>query len=143
MRKSTNLSLRSNPPKLGPISLNSTKRRFEHKKITKENIQLLLRLQSKSSNYSVKEFNKDRKRKEDIIKNISEFPFKKTHSYKRQLRRSKESKESIEISKTITHFLPKADNNRVWTTINHRNESQMLSHDTDDSKEEIKIEYHK
>mmetsp|Transcript_28186 Transcript_28186/g.32296 ORF Transcript_28186/g.32296 Transcript_28186/m.32296 type:complete len:82 (+) Transcript_28186:71-316(+) len=81
-----------------------------------------MRLQSKNSNYSVKEFSKDRRKKEEIIKNISEFPFKKSSTIKRY-KKLINVKPKFETNPTIQHFIPQTPGFRVSTTLNQRNES--------------------
>ena len=62
---------------------------------------------------------------------------------KRHFKKNKESKDSIEIGKTITHFLPKTPNYRVYTTINQRNESQLVTQGTENSQDDEQIDYHR
>lgn len=54
-------------------------RKRELERITKENYQLLRRLQSKKSNYNAIKWEKDRKAQEKMVRSISEYPLQKEH----------------------------------------------------------------
>jgi hypothetical protein len=56
-------------------SLNRDVRKRELLKITLENQAILKRLQEKTSNYSVTKWEDDFKHKENIMKNMCEYPF--------------------------------------------------------------------
>jgi hypothetical protein len=60
-------------------TLHSNFRKRELERITKENYQILMRLQNKKSNFSTKQWNKERKKQEYLIKSISDFPLQKEH----------------------------------------------------------------
>ena len=68
----------STPGVLGNVSnrrsLNREARRRELIKITKENQQILKRLQNKSANYNVSKWQKEEESRTRILRNICEYP---------------------------------------------------------------------
>lgn len=55
-------------------SLNREARRRELIKITKENQQILKRLQNKQANYNVSKWQRDEENRNKILRNICEYP---------------------------------------------------------------------
>ena len=62
------------PPALNKKSLNRASRKQELLKITLENQAILRRLQDKGSNYNVARWENDFKQRQDMLKNMSEYP---------------------------------------------------------------------
>ena len=60
-------------------TLHSNFRKRELERITKENYQILRRLQSKKSNYSAARWEQDRVEHEYQMRKISDFPLQKEH----------------------------------------------------------------
>lgn len=60
-------------------TLHSNFRKKELERITKENYQILIRLQSKKSNYNAKKWEKERKNQESLMRGISDYPLQKEH----------------------------------------------------------------
>lgn len=80
-------------------------RKRELERITKENYQILRRLQSKKSNYSAVKWEKERKVQEQMVRNISEYPIQKD-----QFSRRKHFSPLPQIRSP--HISPKNDSNR-------------------------------
>ena len=60
-------------------TLHSNFRKRELERITKENYQILRRLQSKKSNYSAAKWEQERAENEYHMRKISDFPLQKEH----------------------------------------------------------------
>lgn len=76
------------PNPVSKKSLNRASRKQELLKITLENQAILRRLQDKSSNYNVARWENEHRQRQDLLKNMSEYPYELERSKKRMFNKS-------------------------------------------------------
>ena len=83
-------------------SLNKTAREKAYMQITRENKALLRRLQNKPASYSVKQWDEERKRTEQRLRNICEYPYKLGDRQESQTRLQSEHQHTRNRSSAIS-----------------------------------------